>query len=536
MKSKILLILLVAAHLAGGQSADTLNRIDALFASYHNATPGVSIAISRNGNLLYRKAFGLANLEHEIPNTPETIFENGSVSKQFTAAAILLLVKEGKLSLQDDVRKYVPELPVYDRPITIQHLLNHTSGLKDWGVVFGVTGWPRTTRVYTQELSFDVVFRQKTLNFTPGSEYSYSNSNYVMLVLIIERISGKPFAEFTAAHLFEPLGMNHTKWRSDFREVIANRAIAYSKEKGTYVQNMPFENVHGPGGLLTTTADLLRWNQLLETHELFGSEIAQLRVKKGILNDGNEISYAAGLTNGMVNGYPEISHSGATAGYRAWLAYYPTMKLSVVLLSNDASFNPTRTGRDIAEIFLGEEPTVQPKTLEFISLSESEAKAWEGFYRNTKVSEPRNALAIEYRDGTLMVNRSPAKALHKDTLYYNGIKLARTVNAVQVFEQDAITKFNRAAPPVADAKSIQHFVGVYHSDDADVTFRIELKDGMLNVFRKPGDAYVLKPIFQDGFQSDGNDVYEFRRDKKGKITGFDVSLPRANRIPFKRIL
>jgi CubicO group peptidase (beta-lactamase class C family) len=536
MKSKILLVLLVVAHLAGSQPTDTLKRIDALFASYHNATPGVSVAISRNGNLLYSKAFGLADLEHTIPNTPETIFENGSVSKQFTAAAILLLVKEGKLSLQDDVRKYVPELPIYDRPITIQHLLNHTSGLKDWGVVFGVTGWPRTTRVYTQELSFDVVFRQKSLNFTPGSEYSYSNSNYVMLVLIIERITGKSFAEFTATHLFEPLGMKHTKWRSDFREVVANRAIAYSADKGTYLQNMPFENVHGPGGLLTTTSDLLRWNQLLETHELFGSEIAQLRIKKGILNDGSEISYAAGLTNGKVNGYPEISHSGATAGYRAWLAYYPITKLSVVLLSNDASFNPTRTGRDIAEIYLGKESTAEPKIPVFITLYETEAKAWVGFYRNTKVSEPRNALAIEYQDGTLMVNRSPAKALHKDTLYYNGIKLVRSDNAVQLFSQESITKFDRAASPAVNSKSMQQYSGTYHSDDANVTFKIEAKDGNLLIYRKPGDSITLKPTFRDGFQSEGNDVYEFRRDKKGKIIGFDVSLPRANRIPFKRIL
>ncbi len=536
MKSKILLVLLVIGHLAGSQPTDTLKRIDALFASYHNATPGVSVAISRNGNLLYSKAFGLADLEHTIPNTPETIFENGSVSKQFTAASILLMVKEGNLSLQDDVRKYVPELPVYERSITIQHLLNHTSGLKDWGVVYSVTGWPRSTRVYTQELSFDVVFRQKTLNFTPGSEYSYSNSNYVMLVLIIERITGKPFAEFTAKRFFEPLGMKHTRWRSDFREVVANRAIAYSPDKGTYMQNMPFENVHGPGGLLTTTSDLLRWNQLLETHELFGNDIAQLRIKKGILNDGSEISYAAGLSIGVVNGYPEISHSGATAGYRAWLAYYPTTKMSVVLLSNDASFNPVRIGRAIAEIFLGQESIVQPKTPAFITLSETAAKAWEGVYRNTKVSEPRSALTIEYKNETILLNQTPVKVLHKDTLYYNGNKLVRSDNAVQLFSQEGITKFDRAASPAVDSKSIQQYSGTYYSDDAYVTFKIEAKDGNLVIYRKPGDSITLKPTFRDGFQSEGNDVYEFKRDKKGKIIGFDLSLPRANRIPFKRIL
>jgi CubicO group peptidase (beta-lactamase class C family) len=215
-----------------GQTADTLRRIDELFAEWHNATPGVAVAVERNGEVIYNRAFGLANLEYEVPNSTETIFEAGSVSKQFTAAAILLLAKEGQLSLEDDIRKYVPELPDYDRTITLNHLLTHTSGLKDWGAVYGLTGWPRNTRVYTQELGFDIVFRQQSLNFRPGTQYSYSNSNYVMLVLITERVSGMSFAEFCNERLFKPLGLENTRWREDHRTVVPGRATAYAASRG----------------------------------------------------------------------------------------------------------------------------------------------------------------------------------------------------------------------------------------------------------------------------------------------------------------
>jgi CubicO group peptidase (beta-lactamase class C family) len=255
---------------AQSQVIDTTRLIDEIFSNWNNATPGGSVLVAKADKIMYQKAFGLADLEHNTPNTTETIFEAGSVSKQFTAASILLLSTEGKLSAQDDVRKYIPELPVYDAPILIQHLLNHTSGLKDWGVIGSLTGYPRTTRVYTQALALEIICKQKSLNFTPGTEYSYSNSNYSLLVTIVERVSGMSLAEFTRTRFFDPLGMKHTKWRNNFREVIPNRAVAYSRTASGYEQQMPFENIHGHGGLLTTPADLMKWNTLLVTHAIGG--------------------------------------------------------------------------------------------------------------------------------------------------------------------------------------------------------------------------------------------------------------------------
>lgn len=363
MKKPNLLIfiftLMLPFTLFAQKGSSTEQRIDELFASFHNEMPGVAVAVSLDGKLIYNKAFGLANLEHTVPNTTATIFEAGSVSKQFVAASVLLLAKEGRLSLSDDVRKYVPELPVYDAPITIDMLLCHTSGLKDWGAIYSLTGWPRTTRVYTQELGYDIIFRQKSLNFLPGSQYSYSNSNYMMLTLIVERVSGLSLAQFTAQRFFGPMGMSQTSWRDNHRAIVAGRATAYEKSEGKYLLNMPFEDLHGPGGLLTTTHDLLIWNRLLEGEEMFGSEYAINRVAERKLNDGKGCGYAAGLTIGKYNGYDEIAHSGSTAGYRAWLAWYPQKRLSVVLLSNYAQFQAVQIGRAIAAIFVGEEP-VEP--------------------------------------------------------------------------------------------------------------------------------------------------------------------------------
>ena len=359
MKKTILFLLifalLISCSLFAQKGSSTEQRIDELFASFHNEMPGVAVAVSLDGKLIYNKAFGLANLEYSVPNTTATIFEAGSVSKQFVAASVLLLTKEGRLSLSDDVRKYVPELPVYDAPITIDMLLCHTSGLKDWGAIYSLTGWPRTTRVYTQELGYDIIFRQKSLNFLPGSQYSYSNSNYMILTLIVERVSGLSLAQFTAQRFFGPMGMSQTSWRDNHRAIVAGRATAYEKSEGKYLLNMPFEDLHGPGGLLTTTHDLLIWNRLLEGEEMFGSEYAINRVAERKLNDGKGCGYAAGLTIGKYYGYEEIAHSGSTAGYRAWLAWYPQKRLSVVLLSNYAQFQPVQVGREIAAIFVGEE-------------------------------------------------------------------------------------------------------------------------------------------------------------------------------------
>lgn len=515
------------------QSTDTIARINEIFTHWNNATPGGSVLVSIGDRILYNKAFGLADLEHNVPNTTETIFEAGSVSKQFTAASILLLATEGKLSPQDDVRKYIPELPAYDAPILIQHLLNHTSGLKDWGSIGSLTGWPRTTRVYTQALALEIICKQKSLNFTPGTEYAYSNSNYSLLVTIVERVAKQSLAEFTRARFFEPLGMTHTQWRDNFREIIPNRAIAYTTTFSGYEQLMPFENIHGHGGLLTTTEDLLKWNALLETHAVGGDKLFTLRTQQGILKNGKQIIYAGGLNIGEFNGFRETSHSGATAGYRAWLAYYPDKKITIAILSNDSQGNVVGIGKKIAEILLGK-PSVKSQQPQTVSVSDPDMKKFTGSYRSIRTFD---LFTIEYKDNKLLLNGQLLTPLHRDTVLRTGQKLAyiKPGRILAISGQDTAS-YQKVNSMDTTVRHAQGLAGTYFSKEADTEFTLTIKNNEAWINRKPDTSYKLEPLYYDGYSGDEFDLLEFKRDKKGKITGFEISLSRAERIPFTKVV
>jgi CubicO group peptidase (beta-lactamase class C family) len=522
------LLLISLALTAQSQSADTLALIDKLFSKWNNATPGGSVLIARNDQIIYHKAFGLADLEHAVPNTTETIFESGSVAKQFVAASIFLLASEGKLSLQDDVRKYVPELPVYEKPITIYHLIHHISGLKDWGTVGELTGWPRTTRVYTQELALQIMCKQKSLNFTPGSEYSYSNSNYSMMVNIVERVSKQSLADFTRARFFEPLGMTQTQWRDNFREIVPNRAIAYARSRNVYQQNMPFENVHGHGGLLTTTGDLLKWNSLLEKRQIGGEQVYNWRVEKGRLNNGQEISYAGGVSVNSFNGFKEISHSGATAGYRTWLAYYPQKKITIILLSNDANSGVVGSGVEVAKLFFGfqEERMIKRKTVE---LNETDLRRYTGTYKSVRAFD---VFGMEYKDGVILYNGAPLSASHRDTLFTRNLKFILKNNGILVQQSQDTSSYRKVSPPDLNPKSLQALNGQYFSEEADANWTVEIKNAEVWIHVKPALSIKLNPSFQDAYKGAEGELFEFKRDKKGNVIGLDVSQSRAERMPF----
>jgi CubicO group peptidase (beta-lactamase class C family) len=328
--------------------------VDQVFARWKQGTPGCAVGVGVGGASVLQKAYGMADLEHDVRNMPDTIFEAGSVAKQFTAAAVLLLSKEGKLSLDDPVRKYIPELPEYGSALLIRHMLNHTSGLRDWGDVAAIAGWARTTRVHTHAHVLDIVSRQRSLNFTPGSQYSYSNSGYNLAAIIVSRVSGKTFAEFSQERLFKPLGMTHTSWRDDFTRIVRNRAIAYSEGRdGQFQMDMPFENVHGNGGLLTTVGDLLKWNENFVSPKVGDLAFVREQQETGRFNDGRPQQYALGLVIGQYRGLRNVSHSGATAGYRAYLVRYPDQHVSVAVLCNVSSGTATQYAQAVADMYLG---------------------------------------------------------------------------------------------------------------------------------------------------------------------------------------
>lgn len=457
-KATVLCFLALAVNLqsqlviAQQLSSAVVKEMDQFLIKYGDDTPGASILVSRNGEIIYEKYAGMADLEHGQKISDQTVFEAGSVSKQFTAAGILLLVNEGKVDLDDEIQRYIPEVPVYERPITVRHLFNHTSGLKDWGSLAGLGGWDRGTRIYTNDIALKYIIRQPDLNYLPGDEYLYSNSNYTLMTILLERVSGQSLAEFTAEHFFKPLGMKQTSWRDNFSRIVPGRAVGYSKSGNNYVMNMPFENTYGHAALLTTVRDLKLWNE--SWYQLANDQqgavsgklagLRNLREHQGILTNGDTISYASGVMIRDHNGVREVSHSGATAGYRAWLAYYPKEEISIIFLSNDAHAQTTATGEGLADILLGPKEKAAANSNSAsnsndIQISEELIQAMPGVYNSEAVE---GKWTVSQENGQLKIQVHPHSRQHtvratgEDQFFATGlgaIKVVREGNKVNGF-------------------------------------------------------------------------------------------------------
>jgi CubicO group peptidase (beta-lactamase class C family) len=494
-------------------------QIDRVFDRWTSKSPGCAVAVSVDGKPILSKAYGMADLEHEVPNTPDTIFEAGSVSKQFTAAAVLLLARDGKLSLDDPARKYVPELPDYGSPLTIRHMLNHTSGLRDWGSVAGVAGWPRTTRVYTHAHVLDIVSRQRSLNFTPGTKWSYSNTGYNLAAIIVSRVSGMSFADFTRERIFEPLGMTRTSWRDDYGRIVKNRAMSYTGEDSGYRTLMPFENVHGNGGLLTTVGDLLKWNQNFVAHTVGDQAFAAEQEQAGRFNDSRAHGYALGLQVGTYKGLREISHGGATAGYRAYLSRYPEAKTAIALLCNAASVVPETYANAVAEIVLSgrmieasQTSAVQPVPNTLATLS--------GAYRNVETGMP---MTLTSTDTGLRMGRAPSfVATTGGRLASAGGDVLETdAGGVRVVDSyGSVTRYERVSTEAPSDSQLKSLVGSYRSDEAEVDLEIAVVDGNLVIKRRPNVMIALTPAYPDVF-SGSIGVIRFHR-AGDRVTGFSV--------------
>jgi CubicO group peptidase (beta-lactamase class C family) len=328
--------------------------VDEVFADVAKpGSPGCSVAIARDGKLLYAKGYGLANIEQNVALTPESVFDIGSTSKQFSAASILLLEKQGKLSVNDDVRKYIPELPDYGKKITILNLLNHTSGLRDYLVLFELAG-VNTDSVTTDQEALALIARQEALNFDPGTEWLYSNSGFFLLSVIVKRTSGQSLREFAAENIFQPLNMSHTLYRDSHTLLVPNRALAYNPiEKGTgYTFDVSYFEQTGDGAVHTSVGDLLKWDENFYTAQVGGKPFLEELQEPGKLNSGKTLDYAKGLFISKYRGLNTVSHGGSWGGYRAELLRFPGQYFSVVCLCNRSDVSPERRAKQVADIYL----------------------------------------------------------------------------------------------------------------------------------------------------------------------------------------
>jgi CubicO group peptidase (beta-lactamase class C family) len=400
-------LLLLAATPLGSQSLQP--RADSIFARFEGG-PGCAVEVRRGDDVLARGGYGIADLEWQVGIAPETIFEAGSVSKQFVAASILLLEARGVLSLDDEVQQWFPEIPRYDQPITIRHLLHHTSGLRDWGAVAALAGWPRTTRRHTHDDVLAIAARQRGLNHDPGERFAYTNTGYNLMAMLVDRATHRSLADFTREEFFEPLGMRHTSWRDNFARVVPGRAQAYTRAGGAWYLAMPFENVHGNGGLLTTVGDLLTWTDALAEGRLGTPEVGTAMRRMGLLNDGSASGYGGGLFLGPVRGVPAVRHTGSTAGYRAVLSWWPEQDLSSAILCNTVTGNPSPLEQALlAPVlpFAASTPPQQPTRPEPFPIDPARYAEFVGDYHSDEVA---GTMRVRIEGGSLAVSRREGQA------------------------------------------------------------------------------------------------------------------------------
>ncbi len=506
--------------------------VDKLFAKWSSSTPGCAVGVAVDGAPVLTKAYGMADLEHDVPNTPDTIFEAGSVSKQFTAAAVLLLVQDGKLSLDDPARKYIPELPDYGAPLTIRHLLTHTSGLRDWGSVEGIAGWPRTTREYTHAHVLDIVSRQRALNFPSGTRWSYTNTGFNLAAVIVSRVSGMSFAEFSAQRIFTPLGLAHTSWRDDHTRIVKGRAVAYSEEKDGFHTEMPFENVHGNGGLLTTVGDLLKWNEHFVSPAYAAWSAQQQEIGK--FSDGRQHDYAFGLWVSDYKGVKNVWHSGSTAGYRAHLNRFPDAHTSVAVLCNVSSGEATRTANAVSDLYLAGKIHPEAAPTSTHTLTAAEATAIAGLYKNTStglaetVAADGNAVKLMPNTPLVPMSASRFETAARQTWEFDGKGGARSTDAF-----GRVNNYARVKPATPTAAALATLAGTYYSGDAETTLRAAVEGGALVLKRRPDSTIALTPVYADAFQGSIGLVI-FHRDAAGRVTSLSVVQDRVWDLRFDR--
>jgi CubicO group peptidase (beta-lactamase class C family) len=516
--------------------------IDKIFERWdRTSSAGCAVGVSAGGQVVHSKGYGMANLEYGIRIWPSTVFESGSVAKQFTAAAITLLAQDGLLSIDDPVRKYVPELPDFGSPILIRHFLTHTSGLRSQWPMLSLAGRPPGAAVHTIPEILELVSRYQELNFRPGDEYLYNNTAFTLLGVIVERVSGKSLNQFSQERIFGPLGMTRTQWRADFTAIVPNRATAYRlMPDGSFRTSMPFTNVIGNGGLLTTVGDLLLWNDNLDRPRIGGRDFVEGLQTRGTLNDGFENEYARGLTVTNYRGTREVSHGGSTAGYQTFLARFPEHGLSVAVLCNTTGTNPSRDAHAIADVMLAGKLKDLP-VVRAVAVPPEVLERMAGVYRETStdavlrlVWDPK-AGALRAA-GQFLVPTGPGEMYTQD-----GARRFSTERGwpehvvigpiVETSERTKPRRWELQRPFTPDPTELRAFAGDYLSDELGVTYTFSVEDRVLTLRFRPAQRSTLEPVFRDAFEADGNTI-RFTRSPDGAVDGLRIYAGRARHVRF----
>ena len=490
--------------------------VDAVFARYDRTdSPGCALGVYENGRIAYARGYGMANLELMSAITPQSVFDIGSTSKQTTAMSIMLLANQGKLSLDDDIRKYVPELPKYEHTITIRHILTHTSGLRDYLTLFSLAGIDDAD-LTTDDDALQAIVRQKELNFQPGEQWLYSNSGFFLASVIVERVSGKSLPEFARENVFTPLGMSHTRYNDDHRAVIPMRATGYDdRGDGSFATYMSNYEQTGDGAIQTSIEDMQKWDENFYTAQVGGRAALDAMQTPMVLNNGRKQTYALGLGVDAYRGLRTVSHGGSWAGYRAELLRFPEKHTSFAVLCNLATTNPSALARRVADVWLASALGPAQGFVAFkpasAGASGGDARAYVGLYRNPTTGELRR---VSIRgDSVFFDNMSRAVPLQAiaaarfhplggGEIFFTDVTGGRRFLSV-VGESGDTTRFERVAEATPAARELAQYAGAWYSPELDATYTLRATNGRLVLERRRSPAVTLQPTYADAFAGDG---------------------------------
>lgn len=470
----MLAVVALAAPARAQRTGTIISAVDAIFAPWdETGSPGCALGVVEDGEFIYERGYGFANLDWDIPSATDTVFYVGSVSKQFTAAVIALLAEEGTVDLDENIREYFPEIRRYAQPITVRHLVHHTSGLRDIYTLMSLAGI-RLEDVFTDEQAIELIAAQRETNFEPGSEYLYSNSGYFLLAQLVERVSGKTLREFAEERIFAPLGMEDTHFHDRPSHIVDRRAISYQDSdvdfdnyiatghrefQVSYLGN--FDKV-GAGGLYTTVRDLLLWDRNFYSGDVGGRPFLDLIHTRGALNDGSQLTYAFGLTVDEYRGLKTVSHGGSMMGFKAAYLQFPEQRFSVITTCNLGSINPMPLAQQVADVYL----------------------------------EDQLALALPSRTNVQRSNSSTA------------------------------------SDPFSNHELVA-FAGTFYSDELDVTYELAVENGQLWLRLRNTPPRLLRKL-EDGLARAGTWNLTFEHDVGEIASAFTINAGRVTNIRFKR--
>jgi CubicO group peptidase (beta-lactamase class C family) len=555
---------LIAASLAHAQTLPpaTTAQIDQIFAQWNRPdSPGCALGVYQDGQIVYQHGYGMANLNDDIPITPATVFHVASMSKQFTAFSILLLQQQGKLSIDDDVHKYIPELPDFGQPITLREMMHHTSGLRDQWALLELAGWRYSQDLITDADVLSVVTRQKDLNFKPGDQYMYSNTGFTLLAIVVSRVSGMSFREFTTKNIFAPLGMTHTHFRDDHEEIIKHDALGY-EQAGTgkpFRMNLTNFDTAGATSLHTTVEDLQLWDENFYHPRVGGPAIIEQMLHRDKLNNGALQDYASGLSIGAYRGLPTVDHSGGDAGYRSDMTRFPEQHFSASVLCNFADTDPSDLVRKVADIVLAKDfkapaskaaaqsatpaaASSAPIPLTTEQMAAIAGNYWDGKdqYARVIVKDGKLLLDVDHDDWHELRQFSPAHFHVADETWGDQIDLhfiaaegEKPRRMEKAFDGGKPEFFDAVSPNTRTDEELAEYAGAYVSEEIDPVYRIVIQNHSVTLHRLKHYPDALLPAIHDVFVGDIGKI-TFTRDSAGRISGFILDAGRIQNFRFTR--